>query len=324
MKSAELNGTSFKKFDGSFKGRKSFDKVDHLLPQSFASINEVVEAVVVKFDLKAHSFVGKLNTKDYSSKISDMEKNYTLKSVNVGDLCMSLSFCQGKPSWRRAIVESKVKENLFNVFYFDYGVVEKCPLSRLCKMDNKLKKESCLGFKCTLSLFTGQSSIEWNDGVSAFVQNWLKSNNNEVKIKVVSANTFNLVVDMLATDGFSLEKVLKLKFGKAEQQSSSVDAFKYECPKIPEEDFECVLSHVVDPQCLYVQEIGLTFMKHWEQMNKLQKAYSNLEKIPKLETLSAGSACVAKSPSDGKMMRAEVVAVCGEQTKVRFVDCGNG
>ena len=338
MKSAELNETSL--FDGSSKAKNTwnksrFDKPNNSLPCSFVSVNEVVEAVVVKFNLKSQNFIGRFNTKEYSSKISDMEKNYSvmysdtekyfLKYVNVGDLCMSLSFHQGKPSWRRAVIESKVKENVFNVFYFDYGVVEKCPLSRLCKMDNKLKKEPCLGFKCTLSLFSGQSSIEWNDDVSAFVQDWLKSNNNEVKIKVVSGNSFHLVVDMLANDGFSLEKVLKLKFGKAEQQSSSVDAFKYEYSKMPAEDFECVLSHVIDPSHLFMQEIGLTFMKHWEQTTKLQKSYSseNLEKIPKLETLSVGTACVARSPVDDKMMRAEVVAATGEQAKVRFVDCGN-
>ncbi|KAF4520393.1 hypothetical protein B566_EDAN016680, partial [Ephemera danica] len=269
----------------------------------------------------------------------------TCKPFNIpkiGNLCIVQYSLDGK--WYRGRIKSisagKGTSSLCDVFYIDYGNMEKVPIHRVLELPKHMREFQPLCRHCVMNGIVARF-VEWSEeAIRVFVEVTTRP---KLQLIVAGFTGNSLKVDLiiLCNDlvGSSYEPtsvrdiLLFLDHGSlVPGETSSLSKVMKPLRKFSSSHFnliagsslQVVVSHIDSPVCFYVQRVE----KHAEGLGNMMKAlnehYRTPDKKYNVYYPQIGMCCVAKYAADGNWYRAMVTGLPDKKiVSVQYVDYGN-
>ncbi|XP_067401015.1 tudor domain-containing protein 6 isoform X2 [Emydura macquarii macquarii] len=272
------------------------------------------------------------------------------QQLQVGDLTCAIFSEDGL--WYRAVVKEKLSDELISVQYIDYGNTS---IVKVCETDRLLEKYSSIPMMSIHSSLAGVQSKQPTNWTQETVH-YFSERTNEVQINCEFVEKLKDRWEILLYDKQGLiaadlinKNVAVIKASQSTEalvrRESGADVANL-CEPLPFEEQNKAFGisdaksfHWKTPQEAQTVEAYVTFVKgpeyFWCQMadteniNYLEK---KLQETRELEISSmddfrsnirSGDICIAKYGEDGKLYRAEISSIEGNNLTVRHVDYGS-
>ncbi|XP_041352593.1 RING finger protein 17-like isoform X2 [Gigantopelta aegis] len=253
--------------------------------------------------------------------------------------------------WYRSKILDVVKEDLYKVYYVDYGFVETVPGSELRALGNHERNMPCKALCCCLADVISAGSgdpTKWSQTACEHMQDIIKDKTLYIKQKadVIDGDIPKLPVDILIEEDVietALEPARKKVYSLIQNMKDSGLAIPWKRPKTPKKvqpDATTVpsvrtykphpvpLVSAVNVIPTYVDYSGVVYSQLVDEESILQNLIDELQKqyaksmSPNVQW-QIDQACVAFFKSDNLWYRARVTKIIDNKVQIQYLDYGN-